>query len=365
MNAKFRISYMIDEHRAAKEESEGREHSDNHRGVDGHELVEPTHPPAVEPAGEDENTLPEIFVEEQAGWETMPLPPLQEGQLPSEGTLPLPPLPQETLLSPASVGAEPEPHILCARRSHAGATRHRNQDSCITFVSQTGGHDILPPFGLFIVADGMGGHTDGDVAGRIVSRTVADHLFRSIYLPLLQGNPLASQRPIPEVMQEAASQANLALHHFEPDKVMGTTLTAALILGRRLYMTHVGDSRAYLMRENHLELITTDHSVVKALEEAGQITAEEAAIHPNRNLLYRALMGEEIDVDSFSILLPRSGRLVVCSDGLWGLVPAEEMEQVLNNPSLTLQDKADQLVQMALDAGGHDNITVVLVDFAL
>src|SRR5690606_12122068 len=141
--------------------------------------------------------------------------------------------------------------------------------------------------------------------------------------------------------------------------------TAALILGRRLYMTHVGDSRAYLMRENHLELITTDHSVVKALEEAGQITAEEAAIHPNRNLLYRALMGEEIDVDSFSILLPRSGRLVVCSDGLWGLVPAEEMEQVLNNPSLTLQDKADQLVQMALDAGGHDNITVVLVDFAL
>ncbi|MCA9992872.1 MAG: serine/threonine-protein phosphatase [Ardenticatenaceae bacterium] len=309
----------------------------------------------LSPAGDEEPTVqhkPEnIVTAATPNLQTMPLPPF--------GPI------HETPLSAARLEAEENATYLSfARRSHIGSVRNRNQDSCLAFACETGGHETLPLFGLFIVADGMGGHFDGDIAGRIVSRTMADHVLQQIYLPLVQGNSLASQRPIAEVLEEAATQANVAIRLDEPGKEMGTTLTTALILGRRLYVLHVGDSRAYLGKGDMLEQITTDHSVVKALEEAGQISPEEAAQHPNRNMLYRAVMGEELEFDSFNLLLPKQGKLLLCSDGLWGLVPPETITEIVY-ANTTLQAKVDALVASALEQGGHDNISAILVDFAL
>jgi protein phosphatase len=165
-------------------------------------------------------------------------------------------------------------------------------------------------------------------------------------------------------MEDAAAQANAALRSPDPEKEMGTPLTAGLLFGRRLYMIHIGDSRAYLYTNDTLKLLTTDHSVVKALEEAGQITPEEAAIHPNRNLLYRALMGENLDVDVFSTRLPPEGKLIFCSDGLWGMISEEELAEILAS-SRSMSEMAEDLIEMAVATGGNDDITIVLVEFGL
>ncbi len=288
-------------------------------------------------------------------------------------TAPLEPLPEhvkpETVSAPAGGPASiprVEPSLQVAQRTHVGAARQRNEDAVYTFVAQaSGGFEPLPPFGLFIVADGMGGHYDGHKASKIVSRAVAQHVLKVLYLPLLRGDEGIARQPIQEVMEEAVQQANQAIQRPEPDKEMGTTLTAVLILGNRLFLVHVGDSRAYLFSEDRLGPVTTDHSIVQALQDAGQLTAEQAAEHPNRNLLYRALIGEELEqVDTFTQALPGSGLILMCSDGLWGLVSESEMAEILSQ-AISLQEKVDRLVEKALEAGGHDNITVVLVDFDL
>jgi len=288
-------------------------------------------------------------------------------------TAPLEPLPEHVRTDPVSAGkggsspaVRTDPSIQVAQRTHLGAARQRNEDAVYTFVAQaSGGFEPLPPFGLFIVADGMGGHFDGHKASKIVSRAVAQHVLKTLYFPLLRGDEAIARQPIQEVMEEAVQQGNRALQLPEPDKQMGTTLTAVLLLGNRLFLVHVGDSRAYLFSEDKLGPVTTDHSFVQALQDAGQLTAEEAAEHPNRNLLYRALIGDELEqVDTFTQALPDSGLILLCSDGLWGLVSESEMAAILIQ-KITIQEKVDRLVKKALEAGGHDNITVILVDFDL
>lgn len=257
-----------------------------------------------------------------------------------------------------------EPRLEVASRCHVGRVRPRNEDSCISFVSQAGGTEPLPLFGLFIVADGMGGHNDGHRASKLVARTVAQHVLERLYYSLLQDGHHGAPQPVQEIMEQAVTLANEALSAPDSGKEMGTTLTAAIILGSRLFLVHVGDSRAYLMSEADLSLITTDHTFVQALQDAGQLTAEEAAIHPNRNLLYRSLMGEAMQepVDVFTRSLPSQGVLVLCSDGLWGSVDEQTIASVLDE-DIDLQDKAERLLEKALEAGGTDNITVVLAAF--
>jgi PPM family protein phosphatase len=278
----------------------------------------------------------------------------------------------ETLISKTIPQPEPEPgepYLRSASRSHIWAVRGRNEDSCLTFSALTGGQEPLHPFGLYIVADGMGGHHAGHQASRMASRIVADQILTQTYLPLMrqmgEGRAAAPSQPIQEVLLEAAAAANMALVNHEPDKDSGTTLTAALVFGRRLYLVHVGDSRAYLLHGEKFQLLTTDHSYVRRLQDVGQITAEEAAVHPNRNVLYRAVgQGPELEIDTFTRSLPAEGKLLLCSDGLWGLVPDQVMQAILEGDK-PLQAKADQLVELALQAGGHDNITAVLVEFCL
>jgi PPM family protein phosphatase len=278
----------------------------------------------------------------------------------------------ETLISKATPKAEPEPtepYLRSVRRCHIGAVRGRNEDSCLTFGALTGGQEPLMPFGLYIVADGMGGHHAGHRASKMASRIIADRIFSETYLPLMrqmdENRPAAPTQPIQEVLLDAVAAANMTLFNHEPGKDSGTTVTAALIFGRRLYLAHVGDSRAYLLHDDKFQTLTTDHSYVRRLQDVGQLTAEEAAIHPNRNVLYRAVgQGEELEIDTFTRALPTHGKLLLCSDGLWGLVPDEVMQTILEEDK-PLQAKADQLIELALQAGGHDNITAVLVEFLL
>jgi PPM family protein phosphatase len=278
----------------------------------------------------------------------------------------------ETLISrtiPQPATEPGEPYLRSVSRCHIGAVRGRNEDSCLTFSALTGGQEPLHPFGLYIVADGMGGHHAGHQASRMASRIVADQILTQTYLPLMrqmgEGRMAGPSQPIQEVLLDAAVAANMALFNHEPDKDSGTTLTAALIFGRRLYLAHVGDSRAYLLINDRFQQITTDHSYVRRLQDVGQITAEEAAVHPNRNVLYRAVgQGAELEIDAYTRALPAEGKILLCSDGLWGLVPDQVMQAILEDEKPP-QAKVDQLVQLALQAGGHDNITAVLVEFSL
>jgi protein phosphatase len=287
-------------------------------------------------------------------------------------TIPLQPIPEETALALENQRIEKvrekTPIVQAVQRCNIGFVRMRNEDSSFMFTAETGGQEPLMPFGLYIVADGMGGHYAGHEASKNVSRLVAKHVMQRIYLPLLQntGSSTGSQEPIQEVILDAIQSANTSIHSPDPEKDSGTTLTAALVFGRRLYIAHVGDSRAYIFENEQLRLVTTDHSYVRRLQEAGQLTEEEAASHPHRNMLYMAVgQGGQLDIDTFTQPLPKSGKLILCSDGLWGLVTEQMVKEVLSKDNVSLSMMADELVNLALKAGGYDNITVILVDFSM
>jgi protein phosphatase len=293
-----------------------------------------------------------------------------EAMIDSGRTIPLQPLMEDTVVSLESKRIEmvmrKPPVIRAFQRSNIGFVRTRNEDSSFIFTADTGGEEPLMPFGLYIVADGMGGHFAGHEASKSVSRLVAKQVMQRIYLPFLtDSGSTGPGEPIQDVMLDAIQAANKTIHSPDPEKDSGTTLTAALIFGRRLYIAHVGDSRAYLFTNNTLTLVTTDHSYVRRLQEAGQLTEEEAASHPHRNMLYMAVgQGGQLDVETFTQSLPKSGKLILCSDGLWGLVTEQMIKDVLSKKA-TMPEMVDELVDLALKAGGYDNITVILVDFAL
>ena len=257
-----------------------------------------------------------------------------------------------------------EPTLRAGVRCDVGA-RERNEDSCLIFSSEAGGHFSLVPFGLYIVADGMGGHTNGHVASRIASRVAAHYILNKIYMPLLQTLGPPTQVPIQEVLLDAVQAANTAVFEDDPEVDSGTTLTVALVLGRRLHVAHVGDSRLYLLADGKLEQISVDHSLVQRLQDVGTLTAEEATMYRYRNVLLRAVgQGEEVEVDTYMRLLPRTGKLLLCSDGLCGLVSDETIREVMSQ-DFSLPQMVDELYETALAAHSNDNVTAVVVDFSL
>jgi protein phosphatase len=176
-------------------------------------------------------------------------------------------------------------------------------------------------------------------------------------------NPEPSQYSFQEVFQLAIEEANDEIIHSSFGG--GTTLTAVLILGEQMTIAHVGDSRIYQVNEDgEIKALTRDHSLVKRLQELGQITAEEAAVHPQRNVLYRALgQGEPFEPELISTSRPSSGGLLVCSDGLWNIIPQVTLEEILQ-AGLTTQQTCDRLIDAANLAGGPDNISAVYVQFS-
>lgn len=205
---------------------------------------------------------------------------------------------------------------------------------------------------LLAVADGMGGHAAGDVASKVVIAAL-EHLDDDAP----SGDMLQAMR---EAVFEGSEHLREVIRESPQLEGMGTTLTAILFAGGRLALCHVGDSRAYLVRDGQLSQITHDDTFVQTLIDDGRITAEEANSHPQRSLLLRALNGQEVEPD-LSMREARDGdRYLLCSDGLSGVVSEETLAEALKDPDP--QSTADRLIELALRSGGPDNITVIVAD---
>jgi PPM family protein phosphatase len=259
----------------------------------------------------------------------------------------------------ASSKAEPA-QILVGCGQSVGKQRELNEDSLLAFTSTIAGNSGIAPFGLFIVADGMGGHQYGEVASNAAIRTIAGQILRKFHPYLFNLPPTPLDESLQEIMQSAIAEAQRVVLKEAPGS--GTTVTAALIVGQQVTIAHVGDSRGYMIyQDGRMEAVTRDHSLVRRLEELGQITSAEAAVHPQRNVLYRALgQGEILEADITTSPFPQNGYLLLCSDGLWGVVPEEDLRQItLNAP--TLHQACQNMVSAANTAGGPDNISAVLI----
>lgn len=241
-----------------------------------------------------------------------------------------------------------------------GIQRDHNEDALFTLTTTLASDTRQIPFGLYIIADGMGGHQHGEVASALAIRAMAGHVIRELYLPLFNLIDRPPRHSLQETMETGVEEANQAV--LKKDMGGGTTLTATLILGDRLTIAHVGDSRAYLIdMERNVEVLTRDHSLVKRLVELGQITPSEAAVHPQRNVLYRALgQGEPFDPDIITAPLPHPGYLLLCSDGLWGVVEQDQIIDIIFSTPHPEQ-ACQKLAQAANAAGGPDNISAILV----
>lgn len=264
---------------------------------------------------------------------------------------------------PQAAGAAPArvPSLRMGRASNIGRVRSHNEDALLTIESQFDGDEPLAPFGIYIVADGMGGHLAGEIASSLAARVVASQLMRDVYTPyILQTAPTSDQIPLTTALETAVEAANHAVHSQVPGS--GTTLTCALVIDARAYLAHVGDSRAYLYYNQQLKQVTRDHSYVDKLVELGQITVEAAAVHPQRNVLYRAVgQGEQLDIDLHLIDLPVGARLLLCCDGLWGML-ADPIIQAILASAATPQVACTELIAAANEAGGRDNITAIIIE---
>lgn len=260
------------------------------------------------------------------------------------------------------VGGTGESFLNYGQRSHVGQVRDNNQDSMLCFTASMSAMETQPSFGLFIVADGMGGHEDGEKASSTATRVIARHVTNDIFVPLLNGETGGdSDRPtVSEVLRNAVQRANDMVSERVPDG--GTTVTAAAIMGHLAYIAHVGDSRAYLISSDLIEQVTRDHSLVQRLIELDQLTPEDAIDHPQRNVLYRAIgQSDNLDVDAITRQIPPGGYLMICSDGLWNLISKDEIKQIVLENHNNTQQACEQLVALANERGGSDNITVVVV----
>ena len=218
-----------------------------------------------------------------------------------------------------------------------GRVREGNEDSYL----------IEPP--LYAVADGMGGHRGGEVASQLALETIED-LFRKDEGSLVEQVRSANHAVYVQSQEDTAVSG------------MGTTLTAALVEGSELQLAHVGDSRAYLLRAGSLRQLTADHTLVARMVKTGEITEAEAEVHPHRNVLTRSLGTEaDVQVDQDVVGLLDGDRLLLCSDGLTGMVTEDQIKAILETEP-DPQRASDRLIKAANRAGGIDNITVVVLD---
>lgn len=263
------------------------------------------------------------------------------------------PLPAESVISYSNE------HLWFGQTSDVGMVRTTNQDAAFSFVSTSRNSNQRPDFGLFIIADGMGGHHDGEKASMYTANLVASHITSRIFVPMLNVDEPNDRIQITEAMIDAVQRANNDVISKVPDG--GTTLTAVVVVGDLAYVVHVGDSRVYLVSKDAIEQLTRDHSLVQRLIELDQLTKEEAQNHPQKNVLYRALgQSETLEVDAVIRRLPPNSRLVICSDGLWNMVSEREISEIALQ-SATPQEACDRLVALANQNGGSDNISAIIL----
>jgi len=252
------------------------------------------------------------------------------------------------------------PQLLASCAQSVGKQRDHNEDSLFSLTTIFASNGTRLPFGLYIVADGMGGHQHGEVASEIATLTMANHVMDKIFSHIYKIESEPPSEPLREILHTGIIDAHNDILAHAPGG--GTTLTTVVIMDNQMAIAHVGDSRVYSVNlSGTFKPLTRDHSLVKRLEELGQLTPEEAAVHPQRNVLYRALgQGQPFEPEIITAPTPESGYLLICSDGLWGIVPEKELGLAIKN-NATLHDAVQEMVDAANDAGGPDNISAVLV----
>ena len=250
--------------------------------------------------------------------------------------------------------------------THPGRQHTRNEDAVATFTFDKEQDGRAVPIGFYLVADGMGGHDAGDLASRTVNQIVTDWIIKTKVLPdLRKATRKLTTEDVPgELLAQAIQQANETLLRRAQAKGsdLGSTVTAALVIGDVATIASVGDSRVYLLRKGRLEQITQDHSLVARLLDAGVIGPEEVRTHPQRNQIYRCLGHKPIvEVDTFTRQLRAGDVLVLCSDGLWEMVQDAEIQRTIEGMR-SPQKACDALIEAANRAGGEDNIAVIVVE---
>lgn len=254
--------------------------------------------------------------------------------------------------------------LAAAALRDVGRVRQINQDSVFSLLATLprAGGDV--PIGLFIVADGMGGHDGGEIASQLAVSSVARYILGQIIVPALEEQPTEALQPI---MIEALKEANRTIwdRAQQEGSDMGTTCTAVLMLGSALYIGHVGDSRAYVCEPGGMRLLTNDHSAVGRLIQLGQLDASEAREHPLRSQLYRTVgQHPNLQVDFIYHHIGEATHLLLGSDGMWGMIDEAQMEKTLRTYPWP-QDACRELISLANLAGGDDNISAVVVSFPI
>ncbi len=241
-----------------------------------------------------------------------------------------------------------------AVKTHVGLIRQVNEDNADIFYREEENKRYV----LAVVADGMGGHSAGDVASQLTIKKLKE-TFDTVDTTM---NAEDWSKWLSNAIEE--TNQHIFKHALEQQDYqgMGTTVVALLILEHMFIVAHVGDSRLYRFAEGELSVLTDDHSLVQELVNTGQITKEEASVHPQRNVITRALGTEPaVKVDVKALEYIEGEQLLLCSDGLSNMLTEAQLIDVLNQ-NISVLEKSNQLIQMALDAGGEDNVSLVLID---
>jgi len=235
-------------------------------------------------------------------------------------------------------------------KSDVGKIRSCNEDSI--FVKNS---DIGCLRNLYIVADGMGGHKSGEVASSNAVRFFCEFIEKNtekneILDTLIEGVVYANR------MVKEMSKTDEAYYN------MGTTFLAASIHDEKIYIAHVGDSRLYIIRNNEIKQITTDHTYVMDMVRSGFITREEAKFHPDRNIITRALgVDENLSIDGIFNKIFLGDIVIMCSDGLYEMIDDKDILNIAEDKILSLEEKAEKMIECANSLGGKDNVSVVLI----
>jgi len=246
------------------------------------------------------------------------------------------------------------------RRTHVGMARNLNEDSLLTLELSRIQQSVNYPIGFFVVADGMGGHSGGELA----SGTIVSNLAKSAIQELFQENVLLDKNHDRlKWLKESVEKVNRDVYELRESSGtdMGSTMVAALLENSIAYIAHVGDSRAYLINNSGIRQLTTDHSLVERLIASNQITRAEARTHPQRNVIYRTIGDKlKVEVDVQTVDLKVDDALLLCSDGLSGMVTDQNIFEIFQKASCP-QMACEQLIRAANANGGDDNSSVVII----
>lgn len=281
------------------------------------------------------------------------------------------------VLQPVSIST------VVGRRSHVGLHRELNEDGLLCLVMDKVTKSITHSLGLFAVADGMGGHSAGEVAAQLTLDALRQKAVADLFTPApspsteplgldagssvnsedladnLGSQPQSYEKWIADAI--AAANTQVYKRRLQTGTDMGNTIVLAVVAGDTAFIGNVGDSRAYFINQKGIHQITTDHSLVARLVATGSISPEEARIHPRRNVIYRTIGDKpQVEMDLFTQLLGPGDHLLLCSDGLSGMITDQEISEIVRQ-SESPQQACDRLVRAANNAGGEDNISVIVV----